>query len=85
MAMDKKTFGKLQGGVQAVIGLALLAVGTELMLNATTYAAGDSKILLLFLAVGVLYLATAIPQLFEFAIALLQEEKDLKEQSGKTG
>ena len=82
MAMDKKTFGKLQGGVQAVIGLVLLAVGTELMLNATAWAEGDSKILLLFLAVGVLYLATAIPQLFEFAMALLQEESDLAAKKG---
>jgi hypothetical protein len=82
MAMDKKTFGKLQGGVQAVIGLVLLAVGTELMLNATAWADGDSKILLLFLAVGVLYLATAIPQLFEFAMVLLQEESALAAKKG---
>jgi hypothetical protein len=79
MAMDKKTFEKTRSGVMVVIALALLAFGTEMMLNATAFAAGDFRILILFFAVGVLYIATAIPQLFEFAMALLQEEKDLKE------
>jgi Na+/H+ antiporter NhaD/arsenite permease-like protein len=76
MAMDKKTFGKLQTGIQVVIGIALLAFGTMMMLNATAFAAGDFRFLLLFFGMGVLYIATAIPQLFEYAAAALQEEKE---------
>jgi hypothetical protein len=82
MAMDKKTFGKLPEAVQVFIGIVLIAFGALMMVYSGFWSGGDIRFQLLFLAVGVLYLATAIPQLFEFMTTALQEEKD---QKGKTG
>ena len=74
--MDKKACGKLPTVMQAIIGLAFLVYGAIMMLRATEWSMGDLRLLLLFLSVGALFIATAIPQLFEFMATALQEEKE---------
>jgi hypothetical protein len=85
MAMDKKMFGKLPAAVQVFIGIVMISFGAMMMLYSGIWAGGDIRFLILFLSVGVLYIATAIPQLFEFMATALQEEKEQDNLAPKKG
>lgn len=62
--------------VQVVLGLALLAYGAWTMINATFWADGDTRILLAFLSIGVLYLVTAIPMFLEGTMTMFYKKPE---------
>ena len=86
--MDKKTFGKLPTAVKAFVGIVMIALGALIMIYAGFWSANaDVRYLLMVygLFIGVLYIATAFSQLFEYASDSLQDERDQQELAAKKG
>ncbi len=73
---DKGLFGKLPVAFQTVLGLVLFVFGAMMVLFSTEWAGQDTRFFLLFVAVGVLYVATGMPPMLEGAMTMVYKKKE---------
>lgn len=76
MFFDKGLFGKMPVAVQAVLGLVLFVFGVYLAIFADYLSNGSPQFFILYIAVGVIYIATGMPPLLEGMMTMVYQKKD---------
>lgn len=76
MFFDKGLFGKIPVAFQAVLGLVLFVFGAMMAIFSTEWASNDMRIFLLFVAVGILYIATGMPPMLEGMSTMIWKKKE---------
>ena len=76
MFFDKGLFGKMPVAVQAVLGMALFAFGAFLAIFSDYLSNGSPQFFILYVAVGVIYIATGMPPLLEGMMTMLYQTKE---------
>ena len=75
MFFDKNTFGKLPVAFQALLGIVLFAFGAYMILFSDAWSLGNPQFLILYIAVGVLYITTGLPPMIEGVMTMTRETK----------
>ena len=76
MFFDKGLFGKMPVAVQAVLGLVLFVFGVYLAIFSDYLSNGSPQFFILFISVGVIYIATGMPPLLEGVMTMVYQQKE---------
>jgi hypothetical protein len=75
MFFDKNLFGKLPAAFQALLGIVMFAFGAMMVLFSPSWSGGSIQFFMLFVAVGVIYIATGMMPMIEGIMTMFKENK----------